>query len=366
MKARKAFTKIGRLNRRDFVKYGSLFIATSIVTACSNKQGAQTDMSSPSNSIINPATSTLTTGKTEKVVSSWLPVMQTIAYYVALEEKLFEKVGIEVESVKFENPNQIVDSLLSGRADFGPPGAVGGITVLAEARAPGSFKVFGLQGGSIKTNFVNDALIVKPDSTITSFKDLKGKKIGVISGIQGRTITKYILRQNGLDPEKDVRIEQMAVALHLPAVVAGSVDATLSLEPVGSIAVATKQGKQAMINPASMFVGDPFYSGAAVLSTKFIQERPLVAKKVVQVIDEATQMVNENFDKYRPILSKYTAIKPEHVQYIAQPRLRAFKDLDATDIDAYQKFVDIFYKEGVLKKTIDVRSLLLDSSQIGV
>ena len=341
MKVRKFFTKLNSISRRKFVKYGALSIATSIVTACSNKPQAET-------------------------VACWLPVMQTIAYYVAVEEKLFEKAGIEVESVKFENPNQIIDSLLSGRADFAAPGAVGGITVLAEARAPGSFKVFGLQGGGIKTNFVNDALIVKPDSPITSFKDLKGKKIGVIAGIQGRTITKYILRQNGLDPEKDVRIEQMAVALHLPAVVAGTVDATLSLEPVGSIAVATKQGKQAITNPASMFICDPFYSGAAVLSTKFIKERPEVTKKVVQVIDEATRMANENFDKYRPILAKYTAIKLDHVQYIAQPRLRAFNDLDATDIDSYQKFVDIFYKEGVLKKTMDVRSLLLDGSAIAI
>lgn len=349
--------KIGRFSRRKFIKYGALSSA-SIVTACSNKRQAQTEANSPSTS------SSITASKTEKVIASWLPVMQTIAYYIALEEKLFEKAGIEIESVKFENPNQIVDSLLSGRADFGPPGAVAGVTVLAEARVPGSFKVFGLQGGGIKTNFVNDALIVKPDSLITSFKDLKGKKVGVIPGIQGKTIIKYVLRQNGLDPDKDVRIEQIPVALHLPAVVAGTVDATFSLEPVGSIAVATKQGKQAIINAASMFICDPFYSGAAVLSAKFIKERPLVAKKVVQVIDEATRMANKNFDKYRPILANYTAIKLKHVQYIAQPRLRGFKDLDATDIDSYQKFTDIFHKEGVLKESMDVRSLLLDSSQI--
>lgn len=170
MKVR-SFIKIGRLSRRKFVKYGAFSLATSIVTACSNKRQAQTEANSLSTS--NP----ITASKTEKVIASWLPVMQTIAYYIALEEKLFEKAGIEIESVKFENPNQIVDSLLSGRADFAPPGAVAGITVLAEARAPGSFKIFGLQGGGIKTNFVNDALIVKPDSPITSFKDLKGKKL---------------------------------------------------------------------------------------------------------------------------------------------------------------------------------------------
>lgn len=86
--------------------------------------------------------------KMDKVVASWLPIMQTTAYYVALEEGLFEEAGIEIESVKFENPNQIIDSLISGRADFGPPGAAAGIAVLAETRDRGSLKVFGLQDRS--------------------------------------------------------------------------------------------------------------------------------------------------------------------------------------------------------------------------
>ncbi len=36
----------------------------------------------------------------EKVVASWLPIMQTTAYYVALEEGLFEEAGIEIVSTK--------------------------------------------------------------------------------------------------------------------------------------------------------------------------------------------------------------------------------------------------------------------------
>lgn len=305
------------------------------------------------------ASATFAEQKKEKVVASWLPIMQTMAYYVALEEKLFEKAGIEIESVKFQNPNQIIDSLISGRADFGPPGAAAGITMIAESRYPGTFKVFGLQGGGIKINFVNDGLIVKSDSTITSFKDLRGKSLGTLPGIQWKTISRYILRQNGLDPDKDVRLSEVAVPLHVPSVIAGTVDATLSLEPVGSIAVASKEAKRAMTNPVAMFIADPFYSGVSVLSTKFIKERPAVAKKVVEVLDEATRLANKDFDKYRPIIAKYTAIKPDQVQLVAQPYLRAYKDLNDTDIKSYQALVDVFHKEGVLKERVDVRTVML-------
>lgn len=297
--------------------------------------------------------------KKEKVTASWLPIMQTMAYYVAMEEKLFEKAGIEINSVKFQNPNQIIDSLVSGQADFGPPGAAAGITALAESRYPGSFKVFGLQGGGIKVGRINDGLIVSNDSTISSFKDLKGKSIGTLPGIQWKTITRYIVRQNGLDPDKDVRINEIAVPMHVPSVIAGTVDATLSLEPVGSIAVASKEAKRAMTNPVASFIADPFYSGVSVLSAKFIKERPAVAKKVVEVLDEATKLVNADFEKYRPIIAKYTAIQANQVHLVAQPYLRANSEINDTDIKSYQALVDIFLKEGVLKERVDVQKIML-------
>jgi len=295
----------------------------------------------------------------EKVVASWLPIMQTTAYYVALEEGLFEEAGIEIVSHKFGNPNQIIDSLVSGQADFGPPGAAAGIAMLAESRFPGTFKVFGLQGGGIKVDLINDGLIVKADSNIKSLKDLKGKTLGTVPGIQWQTIARHLVRMNGLDPDKDVRVTAVAVPLQVPSVVAGSVDATLSLEPVGSIAAASGDATRAMVNPCSIFITDPFYSGAAVLTTKFIKERPEVARKVVEVIDKATRMVNADFDKYKKVIPKYTAIKTEQLDLLAKPYLRPFAELNETDFDSYQAFVDVFYKEGVLKEPIDIRTKIL-------
>lgn len=300
--------------------------------------------------------------KMEKVTASWLPIMQTTAYYVAIEEKLFEKRGIELNSVRFENPNQIIDSLVANQADFGPPGAAAGISMLAEARYPGTFKVFGLQGGGIKVNLINDGLIVKNDSTIKSFKDLKGKSLGHLPGIQWRTISRYVVRQNGLDPDKDLRMQELAVGLQVPGVISGAVDATLSLEPVGSIAVAGKDAKRAMTNPVAMFIADPFYSGVSILTTKFMKERPAVARKVVEALDEATVLAMKDFDKYRKILPKHTPIKPDHVAIVAKPYLRAWKELNETDLSSYQALVDVFHKEGVLKEKINVREKILKAS----
>ncbi|MEL6523624.1 MAG: ABC transporter substrate-binding protein [Pseudomonadota bacterium] len=298
----------------------------------------------------------------ETVVSAWLPIMQTTAYYVAHEEGLFEKACIKIESNKMQSPNLIIDALVAGRADFGPPGAAAGIAMIAEAKFPGTFKVFGLQGGGIDVDLINDGLIVKDGSEIASFADLKGKTLGHVPGIQWRTISRHLVREAGLDPDNDVSLVDLAVPMQVPAVQGGSVDATLSLEPVGSIAAATDGVGRAMVNPVAATIADPFYSGAAVLTTKFIEERPEVAKKIVEIIDEATALAMADFDKYKVIIPQYTAIREEQLDLLAKPYLRSFADLNETDLNSYQAFVDVFVLDGVIEDKMDVRTKILSMS----
>jgi NitT/TauT family transport system substrate-binding protein len=303
--------------------------------------------------------------KMEKVEAVWLPIMQTTAYYVALEEKLFEKACIEIVSTKMQAPNQIIDALIAERADFGPPGAAAGIAMIAESKFPGKLKVFGLQGGGIAVNRINDGLIVKPDSPIKSFADLKGRSLGHVPGIQWRTISRHMVRAAGLNPDTDVKLVDLAVAMQVPAVVGGTVDATLSLEPVGSVAVASGKAVRAMTNPVASVIADPFYSGAAILTTKFLKERPATARKVVEIIDEATDLANANFEKYKPILPKYTPIKDDQLALLAQPYLRGFKDLNETDMKSYQALVDVFINEGVMSAPLNVHDKILFKSDLG-
>lgn len=300
----------------------------------------------------------------DKVVMSWLPIMQTTAMYVAIEEKLFEKANLEVEPVRFQAPNQIIDSLVANRADCGAPGAAAGISVLAESQFPGTFKVFGLQGGGIKVNRINDGLIVANNSTIASFADLKGKSLGHLPGIQWKTISRHMVRKAGLDPDKDIRLVELAVGLQVQAVIAGTVDATLSLEPVGSIALAIGEAKRAMTNPVATAIADPFYSGVSLLTTKFIKDRPAVARRVVEALDEATKISETSFEKVRPMLPKYTPIQAKQVGIVAQPYLRAWKDLNETDLNSYQALVDVFLSEGALKTPMKVRDIILKPADL--
>ena len=146
--------------------------------------------------------------------------------------------------------------------------------------------------------------------------------------------------------------------------VAGTVDATLSLEPVGSIAVALGEAKRAITNPMSLAVYDPFYSGVSLLTTKFIKERPKVAKAFVEALDEATIMAEKNYTSLRTILPAYTAVKPDQVEIVAQPYLRPWTELNETDLTSYQTFVNVFRSEGALKQDFDIKPFILKPSDL--
>ena len=88
---------------------------------------------------------------------------------------------------------------------------------------------------------------------------------------------------------------------------------------------------------------------------------------MVAVIDEATDLVNANFDKVQGrCIPKYTPIKADQLELLAQPYLRGFKDLNDTDINSYQALVDVFIKEGVLAGPMNVRDKLLTKSDLGI
>ena len=90
-----------------------------------------------------------------------------------------------------------------------------------------------------------------------------------------------------------------------------------------------------------------------------------LARKVVEVIDEATQLVSADFEKYKPALPKYTPIKDDQLASLAQPYLRGFTDLNETDLKSYQALVDVFIKEGVMNGPMNVHDKLLAKSDLG-
>ncbi len=284
-----------------------------------------------------------------------LPVVQALPFYLALDKGYFKEAGIEVELTQFEAPNQIVDALLSGKADFTTPSGAMGILGIAESKNPGKLKIYMADGGDTETP--NDSLLVKNDSSVSSFTDLKGKKLGILPGIQWRTIAKYLLARSGLDSEKDVVLVELSPGLQTTALGSGEIDALLAIEPMATIVKEKNIGKEVVFAPTTA-IANPFYPGAGAVSVEFANKYPEATIKVMSILARAVTEIRERPEEARQYLKGHTPLEDDLVAQAPVLRFRMFNELTDEEIKSVQKFYDIFYQYGVVESPIDFKSIL--------
>ena len=132
-------------------------------------------------------------------------VAHTIFYapqYVALELGYFEEVGLDVELLLANGADKVTAAVLSGDADIGFSGSEATIYVYngGEKDYLKTFAQLTQKDGSF--------LVSRKKIDNFNLEDLKGKRIiaGRAYGIPEMTL-KYALKQNGIDPEKEVTLD---------------------------------------------------------------------------------------------------------------------------------------------------------------
>src|ERR1043166_5541877 len=166
--------------------------------------------------------------------------------WVAREAGIFAKHGLDVVLL-FTGGGRAITSLLGGDT---PPITVGGPSVIA-ARIAGC--------DAIITAHVFDtilySLIVQPE--IRTLADLKGKKIGASRfGSATDFALRYVLKQQGFDPLKDIVIFQIGGQSEtLAALKAGSINGGVIASP--ATAEAKRLGMRELINMGNLGIDYP-------------------------------------------------------------------------------------------------------------
>ena len=295
--------------------------------------------------------------ETTKVKIANLPVVQGLPLYLAIEKGYFKDAGLEVELVKFEAPNQIIDALLQGQVDMTSPSGAMGITGIADFKNPGKLKIYAAGGGD--SVIQNDAILVKNDSPIKSMQDLKGKKLGILAGtIQWRTIARDILAKNNLIADQDVILVELALGVQAQALASGQIDALLGIEPMPTIIKEKGIGKELVDHVTVKNIADPFYAGAGIISVEFAKKNPNTTKKVLDILGKSIAEVNQNPDEARQYLKGYTPLDDTLISKVPIARFRFYSDFTQDDISAVQKFYDIFSNFKVVDGKMDFQKLL--------
>ncbi|UCG79046.1 MAG: ABC transporter substrate-binding protein, partial [Nitrospirota bacterium] len=116
-----------------------------------------------------------------------------------------------------------LNAISSGEAQFASLGEI----AMLSAMAQGNKRFYWVGNQNIAPGF--EGLVARKG--ITSFEQLRGKKIGFPFGSSVDLTCRILLKQNGLDPAKDVQLVNLEVG-DVPSVFrAGNVDAALIWEP---------------------------------------------------------------------------------------------------------------------------------------
>lgn len=217
---------------------------------------------------------------------------------VVKDQGLIEKAlgdDVDVEWTQSAGSNKANELLRAGSLDVGS--TAGSAALLARAN-----------GSPIKVIDVYSqpewsAIVVGPDSDITSIADLKGKKVAATSGTDPYFFLLQALETAGLGVS-DVEVQNLQHADGRSALDGGSVDAWAGLDPI--MAAAEVESGDKLIYRNVDFNSYGFLNA----TEEFLTDHADVAQVVVDAYEEAREWALANPDETAALLAEVAGIDP--------------------------------------------------------
>lgn len=270
-----------------------------------------------------PATSETTSAAQEESLTpvTLNEVAHSIFYapqYVAIENGYFEEEGIELTLVTGFGADKTMTAVLSGEADIGFMGAEASIYAYQEGATDPVVNFAQL------TQRAGNFLVAREEMPGFTWQDLKGSTVlGGRKGGMPEMVFEYILKQNGIDPQTDLSIDQnIDFGSTAAAFSSGQGDFTVEFEP-GATSLES-EGKGYVV--ASLGV-DSGYVPYTAFSAKqsYLDENP-------EVIQGFTNALQKGMD----YVQTHT---PEEIAAVIEPQ---FTD---TDLDTITTIITRYYEQ---------------------
>lgn len=292
-----------------------------------------------------------------KIRIGYWPIAAGLPFYSAFELGYFKDAGLQVEPLKFAGPQQIMEAVLSGRAEGTANGTGSANIAIGEIAQPGTFKIFCSNPSNAKN--VLDEVIVPVASPVEAMADLNGKRVGSGPGIQNVTLAKTILERGGA---RDATVVELPIGQHVAALATGQIDGAYTLEPTGTIGRLNGTTRVLEAGVIGRYVlGDPlapWFGGSASLSSDFIQRHPEAAEKFVAAYGRGVAYVRAKPDEARQFLNGYTAIEGALTREVPLAAYTMYNEFTPAEVAHFQKFFDLFTEKGIFGSRLMVESML--------
>jgi NitT/TauT family transport system substrate-binding protein len=196
---------------------------------------------------------------------------------------------------------------VAGAADEISTGLVKGDFDIAAVPCNLAAVLYNKTQGQIKVAGINTLgvlYIVETGNTIQSVKDLKGKTIYSTGfGTTPQYTLNYILKANGLDPEKDVKVEYKTEATEVAALLTKSTSDTIAMLPQPYVTTVMMSNSKLRIAldvskewSAANKDGNTVVTGVVVVRKDFLDKNPDAVAKFMEEYKASADYVNSNVD----------------------------------------------------------------------
>lgn len=215
--------------------------------------------------------------------------------WIAKEQKLFEKYGLDVDMSYIAGATMAMQAVLSGE-----------VPVLAGVNAAQviAATVEGADAVVIASVLNTTVMYLMVTPSIQGPNDLKGKALGVSRfGSLSHSVLRFALRKMGLDPEKDVNVVQMG---GIPEVIAGMQSGAVVGGTMGTPQdlKARELGYKEMMDIGA--AGFPYPQGIVATTRTFARNNGPTLANVLRAIVEGTYLFKTDKALSTAVFGKYT------------------------------------------------------------
>ena len=246
--------------------------------------------------------------------------------YVAIEEGYFKDEGLDMTLITGFGADKTMTAVISGEADIGFMGAEASIYAYQEGATDPVVNFAQL------TQRAGNFLVAREEMPDFKWEDLKGRKVlGGRKGGMPEMVFEYILKQNGLDPQKDLSIDQSIDFGATAAAFTGdnSADFTVEFEP--SATALEKQGTGYVVASLGVDSGYVPYTSYSA-KTSYMEKNPDIMQKFTNALQKGMDYVQ-----------KHT---PEEIARVIEPQF------PETDLDTITAIVKRYYDQDTWKENL--------------
>ena len=246
--------------------------------------------------------------------------------YVAIEEGYFKDEGLDMTLITGFGADKTMTAVISGEADIGFMGAEASIYAYQEGATDPVVNFAQL------TQRAGNFLVAREEMPDFKWEDLKDKKVlGGRKGGMPEMVFEYILRKNGLDPQKDLTIDQSIDFGYTAAAFTGDTSADFTVEFEPSATALEKEGAGYVVASLGVDSGYVPYTSYSA-KTSYMEKNPEIIQKFTNALQKGMEYVQSH--------------TPEEIAEVIAPQFAE------TDLDTVTAIVKRYYDQDTWKSNL--------------